>query len=119
MKAKRKSLFCWLGWHRSTFYDSAGFVGAARCNGCLKWIDEAAGADVEAFRHAVTSGEVRYAPDTTRCWDSHDGTIQRAHDHATDGSIVPEALTEPDNQNEKASPSERQREYLEKGGWNG
>lgn len=86
----RKPLFCRLGWHRSTFMDSAGFVGAMRCNLCLDWIDKEAGADVDAFRQAVSSGEITFKPDTSKCWESHDGIIQRAHEHATDGSIVPE-----------------------------
>ena len=90
-----KRLLCRLGWHRSKFLDSAGFVSAMRCNYCNAWIDKEAGADVENFRRAVSSGEVQYKPDTSKCWDSHDGTIQRPHSHATDGSIIPEAVETP------------------------
>lgn len=89
----RKPLLCRLGWHRSTFLDSAMFVSAMRCNHCNEWIDKEAGADVDAFREAVSSGKVKYQPDTTKCWDSHDGTIQRPHQHATDGSIIPEEIS--------------------------
>lgn len=68
-----------------------------RCNHCNAWIDKAAGADVDAFRQAVSSGELTYNPDITKCWDSHDGTIQRPHRHATDGSIIPASVSPEDH----------------------
>lgn len=50
-------LLCRVGIHTSTYLDCASlYVYAERCNYCGNWIDESAGANVEAYRKDATDG---------------------------------------------------------------